>query len=135
MRSGVDRAAGLLSAMAVTNAMLGGSILVAAGVYQLTPMKQACLRRCRGAVQFLTERWQPGAAGVFRMGLAHGLYCLGCCWFLMALLFFGGIVNVLWIAGLAIYVLFEKTVPVGHWLARAVGALLVVAGALVLVGA
>ncbi len=68
------------------------------------------------------------------MGLAHGLYCLGCCWFLMALLFFGGIVNVLWIAGLAIYVLFEKTVPAGHWLARAVGALLVVAGALVLVG-
>ena len=127
--------AGHLSAMAVTNAMLGGSILVAAGVYQLTPMKQACLRRCRGPVQFLTERWQPGAAGVFRMGLAHGLYCLGCCWFLMALLFFGGIVNVLWIAGLAIYVLFEKSVPAGHWLARAVGALLAVAGTLVLVGA
>ena len=85
------RYGGALSAMAVTNAMLGGSILVAAGIYQLTPMKQACLRRCRGPVQFLTERWQPGAAGAFRMGLAHGLYCLGCCWFLMALLFFGGI--------------------------------------------
>ena len=127
--------AGLLFAMAVTNAMLGGSILVAAGVYQLTPMKQVCLKRCRGPVLFLTERWQPGTAGAFGMGLAHGLYCLGCCWFLMSLLFFGGIVNVLWIAGLAIYVLFEKTVPAGHWLARAVGALLVVEGTLVLVAA
>jgi predicted metal-binding membrane protein len=124
---------GLLSAMAVTNARLGGSILLAAGLYQLTPMKQICLRRCRGPVQFLTERWRLGAAGALRMGLSHGLYCLGCCWFLMALLFFGGIMNVLWIAGLAIYVLFEKTVPAGHWFARAAGALLVAAGTLVLV--
>jgi predicted metal-binding membrane protein len=127
--------AGLLSAMAVTNAVLGESILLAAGLYQLTPLKQACLRRCRGPVQFLSESWRPGAAGALRMGLAHGLYCLGCCWFLMALLFFGGIMNVLWIAGLAIYVLFEKTVPAGHWLAQVAGVLLVAAGTIMVVGA
>ncbi|GLS34348.1 Predicted metal-binding membrane protein [Mesorhizobium albiziae] len=127
-------AAGLLVAMTVTDAVLGGSLLLAAGLYQLTPVKQACLRRCRGPVAFLTEYWRPGAAGAWRMGLAHGAYCLGCCWFLMALLFFGGIMNVLWIAGLAVYVLFEKTVPAGHWLSRAVGALLAIAGAIVLVG-
>ena len=127
-------ASGLLLAMTVTDPALGGSVLLAAGLYQLTPVKHACLRRCRGPVQFLTEYWRPGAAGAWRMGLAHGAYCLGCCWFLMALLFFGGIMNVLWIAGLAIYVLFEKTVPAGHWLSRAAGALLALAGAIVLVG-
>jgi predicted metal-binding membrane protein len=119
---------GLLTAMAIPNTMIGGSMIVAVGLYQLTPMKKACLRHCRGPVRFLTEHWRPGASGAWRMGAAHGAYCLGCCWFLMALLFVGGVMNVLWIAGLAVYVLFEKTVSAGHWLSRAAGIILVLAG-------
>jgi predicted metal-binding membrane protein len=102
-------------------ATLGGAILIAAGLYQMTPIKQACLRHCRSPLVFLTQHWRQGWGGAWRMGLVHGAYCLGCCWVLMALLFVGGIMNVLWIAGLALYVLFEKVVPAGHWLAYAAG--------------
>lgn len=112
---------GLLVDMASASTILGGAVLLAAGLYQLTPIKQACLRHCRSPIMFLTQHWRQGPGGALRMGLAHGAYCLGCCWFLMALLFFGGIMNVLWIAGLALYVLFEKTVPAGHWLSYAAG--------------
>lgn len=124
---GLD-AAGFAPITTGTSAALGGAILIAAGVYQLTPIKQACLRHCRSPILFLTQHWRPGWAGAWRMGLAHGANCLGCCWFLMALLFVGGIMNVLWIAGLALYVLFEKIVPAGHWLAYASGAALTLWG-------
>ena len=125
---------GLLSAMmATTTAWLGAALLVAAGLWQLGPIKQACLRQCRSPVSFLTEHWRDGSGGAFHMGLVHGAYCLGCCWFLMALLFFGGVMNLWWISGLAAYVLLEKLLPNGHWLSHVVGVGLVGWGAWLLV--
>jgi predicted metal-binding membrane protein len=116
----------LLSPMlATTNVWLGAAILVAAGAWQLTPLKTVCLRHCRTPLGFLIGSWRAGRGGAFRMGLEHGAWCLGCCWFLMALLFFGGVMNLAWIAGLAAFVLLEKTVPHGHWFGRAAGLVLV----------
>jgi len=108
-----------------TNVWLSAAILVAAGIWQLTPLKFVCLRHCRTPLGFLIGSWRPGLGGALRMGLGHGSFCLGCCWFLMALLFFGGVMNLFWIAGLAIFVLLEKTIPFGHWLSRVAGSLLV----------
>jgi len=107
--------------MTATSWWLGGATLLAAGLWQLTPIKGVCLRHCRSPLSFLAQNWQPGRVGAFGMGLEHGTYCLGCCWFLMGLLFFGGIMNLFWIAGLAAFILFEKTIPMGHWLARLAG--------------
>jgi predicted metal-binding membrane protein len=114
--------AGLLSPMMVTTSYwLGGGILLAAGLWQLTPIKGMCLRHCRSPLGFLMQGWRPGRVGALRMGLEHGTFCLGCCWFLMGLLFFGGIMNLFWIAGLAGFVLLEKTIPLGPWFGRAAG--------------
>ena len=122
-------AARLMSPMLeTTNVWLGAGILVAAGLWQLTPMKTVCLRHCRSPLGFLIGNWHSGRWGALRMGLEHGAYCLGCCWFLMALLFFGGVMNLFWIVGLAAFVLLEKTIPLGHWLGRAAGVVLVVWG-------
>lgn len=104
------------------------ALLIAAGLYQLTPLKKACLAHCRSPAQYLAMYFTPGARGAFRLGLNHGAYCLGCCWVLMALLFAGGIMNLVWIAGLAVYVLIEKVVPGGQILARVAGVGLVLAG-------
>jgi predicted metal-binding membrane protein len=124
---------GLLSAMMVPTAVwLGAAILIAAGLWQVTPIKHACLRHCRSPIGFLTGHWRAGSAGAFRMGLEHGTYCLGCCWFLMALLFFGGVMNLWWIGGLAVYVLIEKVSPMGHWLGYVVGVGLIAWGAYLL---
>lgn len=112
---------------------LAGVLLCAAGLWQFTPVKQACLRHCRSPVRFLTERRRKGNGGAIVMGAEHGAYCLGCCWFLMALLFVGGIMNLYWIAGLAVYVLAEKLLPAGAWIGRAAGAGLVIWGVIVLV--
>jgi predicted metal-binding membrane protein len=131
---GLERTGLVSSMMASTSAVLGGTILVAAGLWQLTPIKQACLRHCRSPIFFIAHHWKPGTAGAFRMGLEHGVYCAGCCWFLMALLFVGGVMNLLWIGGLALFVLLEKTVPAGHWLARASGVLLILAGSALAAG-
>jgi len=126
-------ASGLLSAMMVpTVPWLGAAILIAAGLWQLTPLKHACLRQCRSPIGFLTAHWRAGSVGAFRMGLQHGTYCLGCCWFLMALLFFGGVMNLWWIGGLAAYVLMEKVLPMGHWLGYGVGVALIAWGAYLL---
>ena len=122
-----------LSPMAVsTSSILGGLLLLAAGLYQLTPIKQACLRHCRHPITFLASHWRRGTAGAVRMGLEHGAYCVGCCWFLMGLLFVGGVMNLYWIAGLALLVLLEKTVPAGHWLGYATGVALAGWGLVVL---
>jgi len=93
------------------NPWLSAALLAAAGLYQLTPLKHACLTRCRTPVAFLVERQRNGIAGAVGLGLTHGLYCVGCCWALMALLFVGGIMNLVWIVGLALIVLVEKLAP------------------------
>ena len=117
---------GLLSGVLVgQGATFGGTLLLAAGLYQLTPLKHACLRHCRSPLAFLASRWRPGARGALRMGIDHGAYCVGCCWFLMGLLFFGGVMNLYWIVGLALFVLLEKLVPAGHWLGYATGVVLI----------
>jgi predicted metal-binding membrane protein len=121
--------AGILSPMLVaTNMVFGGILLLAAGIYQLTPIKHACLRHCRSPLAFLSTHWRREVRGALRMGLLHGAFCVGCCWFLMGLLFFGGVMNLYWIAGIALFVLLEKTVPAGHWLGYATGVALLVWG-------
>jgi predicted metal-binding membrane protein len=123
-------AAGILSPMMMTptSLLFAAAILVAAGLYQLTPAKQACLSHCRGPIQFLMSHWRPGRWGAVRMGAVHGLYCLGCCWALMALLFVGGVMNLYWIGGLAIIILLEKTIPAGDMLGKVTGGLLMLWG-------
>jgi len=128
----LEKAALLTLAMASSSLLLGGGLLIAAGIWQLTPLKHACLRHCRSPIHFLAHGWREGTNGAFRMGLEHGAFCLGCCWVLMTLLFYGGVMNLWWIAGLAIYVLIEKLVPAGHWIGRGVGVLLVVWGLIVI---
>jgi predicted metal-binding membrane protein len=111
---------GILSPMLVaTSAIFGGLLLLAAGVYQLTPIKHACLRYCRSPLAFLSAHWRRGAHGALRMGLLHGAFCVGCCWFLMGLLSFGGVMNLYWIIGLALFALFEKTIPASRVGSRA----------------
>ena len=132
---GLERAELLSPMMASNNVALGGALLVLAGAYQLSPLKHACLRQCRGPIDFISRYWRAGRRGAFRMGVRHGVYCLGCCWALMALLFFGGAMNLYWIAGLALFVLLEKTIPPGHWLASLSGLGLIAWGAAFLVAA
>lgn len=125
---------GLMSMdMKLASALLGGTILIAAGLYQFTPVKAACLRHCQSPILFLSQHWRVGPAGAFRMGLRHGAYCVGCCWFLMALLFVAGVMNLAWIAGLAIYVALEKLLPLGPLLCRTAGAAIVVLGVITIV--
>ena len=120
--------------MALTSSVLGGLILIAAGLYQLTPFRDACLQHCRGPMEFVSRHWMPGAAGAWKMGIRHGLYCLGCCWMLMALLFYGGVMNLYWIIGLTAYIFLEKLIPRGMLVSRLASVVLIVWGALVLGG-
>ena len=127
-------ASSLLSGIMVgTSAVLGAALLIAAGVWQLTPLKNACLRHCRSPIGFLSAQWRPGRTGAFRMGLVHGAFCLGCCWFLMALLFYGGVMNLYWIIGLALYILIEKLLPAGARIAQLTGVFLIAWGAALLI--
>ena len=131
---GFERA-GLLSAMMPsTSGLFAGVLLLAAGIYQLTPLKHACLRHCRSPIQFITHYWRTGSGGAFRMGIDHGVFCLACCWFLMALLFVGGVMNLYWIVGLALFVLLEKTIPAGHWLGSITGIGLMIWGGWLMAG-
>jgi predicted metal-binding membrane protein len=111
-----------------TSPLLTGALLVTAGIYQFTPLKKVCLVTCRTPVGFLMGEWRTGAAGAFRMGLRHGLFCAGCCWAVMALLFVGGVMNLPWIAALSIVVAIEKMAPRGERIATVLGVLLIVAG-------
>ena len=125
--------AALLSPMMVSaSPWLGGAILIVAGVYQWTPLKHACLRHCRSPLAFLAEHWQPGMPGALRLGLRHGLYCVGCCWALMLLLFVGGVMNLLWIGAITVFVLLEKLAPYGAQGGRFSGLALMLVGASVL---
>jgi predicted metal-binding membrane protein len=112
--------AGLVDAvsMAVGSRNVAGELLIAAAIYQLTPAKRACLDNCRSPISFLQREWGPGRANAVRLGLKHGVYCVGCCWLLMSLLFVGGVMNLAWVAVLALIVLIEKVAPapdVSRW--------------------
>ena len=112
--------------MESTNQFLGAGVLLAAGIYQLTPLKLACLKQCQSPMGFLTGHWKDGPLGSLSMGIEHGIFCLGCCWLLMALLFVGGVMNLIWVAVIATFVLLEKVVPKGEIVGRVGGVLLIV---------
>ena len=127
------QASAMLTPMIVSNSeRLTAGLLILAGLYQLTPLKQACLRRCRTPLGFLMAEWRDGARGALAMGLKHGLYCAGCCWALMLLLFVAGVMNPVWIVFLTVVVALEKWPLLPIWLTRVFGAALVSAGAAIL---
>ncbi len=101
----------LIAANLTVTPVIGGVILIVAGIYQLTPLKQVCLRHCRSPLAFFMAEWREGKIGALAIGLKHGLFCVGCCWMLMALLFAAGVMNLLWVAAIAIFVLLEKILP------------------------
>lgn len=115
-------------AMAFESRQLAGALLIAAGLYQFSPLKSVCLRQCRSPAQYLSRYWQRGAAGAVRLGIRHGAYCVGCCWMLMALLFVGGVMNFAWIAALTLIVGVEKLVPRGDLIGRGAGVALIALG-------
>jgi len=106
------------------NPWFGGSLLVLAGLYQWTPLRSACMRHCRSPIGFFLTSWREGRRGAFEMGLRHGVFCIGCCWALMALCLAFGMMNLAWMAGLTAFVLLEKVGPFGPGMSRAAGALL-----------
>lgn len=110
-----------------------GIVLLAAGFYQLTPFKEACLHHCRSPLGFFLEHWSPGARGALAMGLRHGLYCIGCCWVLMLLMFAGGAMSVLTMAALCGFILAERMLPPGPWVARVPGGVMILWGATLVV--
>lgn len=119
---------GLLSMMGQVAPATGGIFLVVAGIYQWTPLKRACLDHCRSPLAFLTQNWRDGIKGAMAMGLHHGIYCVGCCWLLMALLFVLGVMNLPWVALLTVVVLAEKILPRGEAISRVLGMLLIAWG-------
>jgi predicted metal-binding membrane protein len=131
---GLHKAAVLSPAMAASSPVLSGAILVAAGIYQLTPLKGACLTQCRSPLGFLISNWRDGTAGALLMGLRHGASCLGCCWALMCTLFVVGAMNLVWVAALTGFVLIEKIGPAGVAVARIAGAAMIMVGMLFVVG-
>ena len=126
----LDREALLDARMANTNLLLGAAVLIAAGVYQWTPLKNACLTQCRTPFGFLMSHggFRSNVRGCLHLGLLHGAYCIGCCWVLMALLLVVGVMNVLWIALLALLVLLEKLSPWGRWVSRIAGCVCIAVG-------
>ncbi len=125
---GLEQAALMLPTMKTGSSILGGILYVAAGLYQWTPLKQACLANCRSPLDFVINRWHDGWTGALRMGAEHGAFCLGCCAVIMALLFVGGVMNLLWVAAIAAFVFVEKLFPAGAWIARTSGVLMIAFG-------
>lgn len=128
---GLERLSMLSPSMGYDDGRFGGALLVAAGIYQLTPLKARCLKRCRDPVRLIADHWRAGPTGAARMGAELGVYCLGCCWVLMALLFVGGVMNLLWVAAIATFVLLEKLAPMAQTWGRVVGAVMVAGGVVV----
>jgi predicted metal-binding membrane protein len=128
----LQRAALLSSMMVTTSPLVGAGILIAAGLYQWTPVKMSCLKRCRAPLYFLSEHWRDGTWGAFQMGFRYGALCVGCCGPVMFLLFIGGVMNILWIAAIAVFVLIEKITPLGVHAGRAAGVAMIVLGVLAL---
>jgi predicted metal-binding membrane protein len=122
--------AGLVSSgmLSSQSRWLSGGLLIAAGLYQLSPLQTVCLTHCRSPAEFLSRQWRPGRLGALGLGVQHGAYCVGCCWALMLLLFVGGVMNLAWIAGLTLVVLAQKLLPGGLWIGRAGGAALIAWG-------
>lgn len=120
--------------MIITNKILGAAILIGAGLFQFTSLKTRCLTFCRNPVDFIHSRWKEGKIGALKMGISNGLYCLGCCWILMVLLFVTGIMNLLWIAIIAVFVLIEKLLPQAKWISYTTGAALILYGMWILNG-
>ncbi|HKN01499.1 MAG TPA: DUF2182 domain-containing protein [Candidatus Binataceae bacterium] len=120
----------IVSNALATSSIVGAVILIAAGIYQITPMKQACLRYCQSPVAFFMTHWREGSRGAFKMGLDHGTFCVGCCWMLMLLLFVAGVMNLVWVAALTALVLIEKLLPYPRAIARTTGAALIASGLL-----
>ncbi len=118
----------------LSSAALGGATLVGVGLFQLTPLKTACLARCRSPLMFLLTRWRSGRLGPLRMGLDHGLFCLGCCWALMLVMFVAGVMNLLWMAALTVAMTLEKVLRRGEWIARGAGVAALGAGLWLLLG-
>jgi predicted metal-binding membrane protein len=129
----LEKSALLSPMMESASAALSGALLAAAGIYQWMPVKQACLARCRSPLEFMLMQWRPGTRGAFVMGVRHGIYCVGCCWALMLLLFVGGVMNMAWIAVLAAFIFLEKILPHGRWTGRIAGVILIAWGAAVLI--
>ncbi|MEP6508318.1 MAG: DUF2182 domain-containing protein, partial [Gemmatimonadales bacterium] len=125
---GLHQGAWLSSGMSVTSARIAGIILIAAGAYQLTPAKNACLRQCQSPLGFLMANWSNGAKGALQMGIRHGLYCLGCCWALMCVLFVVGVMNLVWVAALTMFILIEKFGSAGSHIARLGGLAMIAFG-------
>jgi predicted metal-binding membrane protein len=130
----LDRVALLSPELTAASPVLSGALLILSGLYQFTPLKRACLRGCRSPFAFVLNHWRDGWSGASRMGLEHGAYCLGCCWALMALLFVVGVMNLLWVAGIAVFVFAEKLLPGGVWIGRAGGGAMVGFGVFLLTG-
>ncbi|MDQ6827345.1 MAG: DUF2182 domain-containing protein [Gemmatimonadota bacterium] len=124
----LHEAALLSSTLATSSAVLGGAILIAAGAYQLTPAKGACLRHCQSPLGFLMSHWREGPRGALQMGLRHGSYCLGCCWALMCVLFAVGVMNLAWVGALTALVLLERAGLRGVRIARAAGVIIMAFG-------
>ena len=106
----------------------GAVVLILAGIYQWLPIKYACLKHCRSPLSFFLTSWRDGRFGAARMGMQHGLFCVGCCWTLMALSFVVGVMNLLWMAGITIFVFVDHVLPMGKWLSKAAGVALVIWG-------
>ena len=122
-------AAALLSPVGKgTSPVLGGTLLLLAGIYQWTPFRDTCMAHCRSPLGFFLASWKEGRWGAFTMGFQHGLYCVGCCWALMALSFAFGVMNLLWMAGLTTFLLVEKVASAGPRMSKAAGWLLVGCG-------
>jgi len=118
------------AAMGLESRTAQAALLIAAGLYQLSPLKSACISQCRSPAQFISRNWRAGTAGAVRLGILHGAYCVGCCWVLMTLLFVGGVMNVAWIIVITILVTAEKLLPVPSILQRTSGAALIAWGAI-----
>jgi len=129
---GLQRLAAVSADTLTATPALGGAILIVAGIYQFTPLKSACLSQCQSPLGFVLNQWREGARGAVVMGLRHGMFCLGCCWTLMALLFVAGVMNLLWVAAIAAFVLVEKLVPAGRLVSYTAGSLLIAFGRWVL---
>ena len=130
---GLQQGAFLSPLLGLASSTLGGLLFILAAIYQFTPLKHACLRQCRSPFAFVLNHWRDGWDGALRMGAGHGLYCLGCCWVLMALLFAVGVMNLLWVAAIAAFVFAEKLLPGGVWVGRIGGVAMAAFGVSLLV--